>query len=493
MIDIGQTKDGRIVGLPLARANRHGFITGSTGSGKTTTMQMMIEQFSSAGVPTFAADIKGDLSGVGAMGDDASVLAEKTRALGKEFRADKCPTALWDLWGTHGLRIRASIQEMGSELLGRMLRLNDTQQGALDIAFRKSDDDKSWMLTLDDLRWTLADMLEAREDVSRQYGNITASSINTILRQLLALEVQGGDQLFGEPPFDIMDFMRTDGNGRGVVNLLHADRLLECPRLYSTFLLWLLTELFRKLPEAGDVDKPKLVFFFDEAHLLFTDAPKELIQQVERLVRLVRSKGVGVFFVTQSPADVPDTVLAQLGSRIQHALRAYTPKDQRMVRAAAQAFRENREVDVKAEITKLGVGEALISVLDAEGIPTKVEKVSIIPPSAQVGPISSIERRAIIEGVDGASTPLFRKYGAMPAEQDAVHTFMNRMRRQRGLAEAESSGGWQEGDYKKFLPDFSAMMPEGDPQRPGRGYYLRGLILWGSVVAASVIGLRAMI
>lgn len=487
-IEIGQTNSGKTVSLPLARANRHGLVTGSTGGGKTVTLQRLAEEFSRAGVPVFAADVKGDLSGIAAMGDASSPLATKTAAMGRQFAADRFPVALWDLFGVAGLPIRTSVQDMGTELLARMLKLNDTQEGTLAIAFRKSDREKSWMLTLDDLRWTLSDMLENREDVCREYGNITASSINTIQRQLLALESQGGDKLFGEPPFDILDFIRTDAGGRGVVNLLHADQLMEAPKLYATFLLWLLTELFRKLPEAGDIAKPKLVFFFDEAHLLFTDAPKELVQQIERLVRLVRSKGVGVFFVTQSPADVPDTVLAQLGSRIQHALRAYTPKDQRMVRAAAQAFRENRDVDVKAEITKLGVGEALISVLDNDGVPTKVEKVSIIPPAAQVGPISDMERRAIME-----ASPMRVRYGADLAEADAVHVFMNRMRRQRGLTEAETAGGWQEGDFRKFLPDFSAMEPPQEAQRPGRGYYLRRALIWGTVLAGSVVCLRALV
>jgi DNA helicase HerA-like ATPase len=488
VIEIGITKTEATVLLPLSRANRHGLVTGSTGTGKTTTLQRLAEEFSRAGVPVFAADVKGDLSGIAALGSDSGPLAAKRVALGGQLTPERFPVAFWDLFGVAGLPIRTSVQDMGCELLARMLKLNDTQEGTLAIAFRKSDVEKSWMLTLDDLRWTLSDMLDNREDVCREYGNITAASINTIQRQLLALEAQGGDKLFGEPPFDILDFIRTDDAGRGVVNLLHADQLMEAPKLYATFLLWLLTELFRKLPEAGDVAKPKLVFFFDEAHLLFTDAPKELVQQIERLVRLVRSKGVGVFFVTQSPADVPDTVLAQLGSRIQHALRAYTPKDQRMVKAAAQAFRENREVDVKAEITKLGVGEALISVLDDDGIPTKVEKVMIIPPAAQVGPISSIERRALMD-----VSPMRKRYGSVLAEEEAIHSFMNRMRRQRGLPGVATAGGWSEGDFRKFLPDFSAMEPPVDPQRPGRAFYLRNAIMWGGALAGSVLFLRAMI
>ena len=480
-IEIGQTNSGKVISLPLARANRHGLVTGSTGGGKTVTLQRLAEQFSAAGVPVFAADVKGDLSGIAAMGDHGSPLVAKTAAMGRQFAPAKFPVQFWDLFGVHGLPIRTSVQEIGAELLARMLRLNETQEGALAIAFKKSNDEKAWMLTLDDLRWTLNDMIENREDVCRQYGNVTASSISAIQRNILALESQGGHYLFGERAFNILDFIREDG-GRGVVNLLHADKLLECPKLYAVFLLWLLTELFRALPEAGDLPKPKLVFFFDEAHLLFTDAPKELIQQIERLVRLVRSKGVGVFFVTQSPADIPDTVLAQLGSRVQHVLRAYTPKDQRMVKAAASAFRPNKGVDVKGEITTLGVGEAFISVLDDAGVPTPVEKVSIIPPSAQVGPISELERRAIMD-----ATTLRQRYGAQP--DDAVGIFMNRMRQQRGLAAVDTAKqAYQPGLYKQFLPH-----QELRPARPARGNYLRQLLLGIGMLAGSVLLIHAMV
>ena len=486
-IEIGQTNSGKVVSLPLARANRHGLVSGSTGSGKTVTLQRMMEQFSAAGVPCFASDVKGDLSGIAARGA-ASPLSVKTAALGRQFVPARFPVAFWDLFGVHGLPIRTSVQEMGCELLARMLKLNDTQEGALAIAFKKSEKDKDWMLTLDDLRWTLNDMLENREDVCREYGNITSSSVTTIQRQILALESQGGDNLFGEPPFEIMDLLRTDADGRGIVNLLHADKLMEAPKLYATFLLWLLTELFRVLPEAGDLPAPKLVFFFDEAHLLFTDAPKQLIQQIERLVRLVRSKGVGVFFVTQSPADVPDTVLAQLGSRIQHALRAYTQKDQRMVRAAAQAFRENRGVDVKAEITTMGVGEALISVLDEAGIPTKVEKVTIIPPSAQVGSISDLERRVLND-----ATTLRRKYGAAASDQDAAGRFMNRMRKVRGIDVVDYAAAepYVPGLYMQYIPQPEADEPA--EARPDRMFHLKRLAIWSSFLAGSVVMLRAMI
>lgn len=476
-IEIGQTKAGATISLPLARANRHGLITGSTGGGKTVTLQRLAEEFSTAGVPVFAADVKGDLSGVAAAGDAGSALTARCASLGRQFVAKAFPVQFWDLFGHDGLPIRTSVHAMGPELLGRMLRLNETQQGALSVLFKRCEDNAEFKLTLDDLRWALDDLMENREDVSKRYGHITAASIATIQRNLLALEVQGGGHLFGEPPFDIMDLIRTAPDGRGIINLLAADQLMECPKLYAVFLLWLLTELFRVLPEAGDLDKPKLVFFFDEAHLLFSDAPKELVQQVERLVRLVRSKGVGVYFVTQSPADIPDTVLAQLGSRIQHALRAYTPKDQRMVKAAAQAFRENRGIDVKAEITSLAVGEALISVLDEAGIPTKVEKVDILPPSGQVGPISTMERRAIMDG-----SGLRKKYAYDLPEGEASTVFNNRMRRDRGLPELVKTGDWQPGDFRQFVPSFVPEAPAG----PSRWDHLRGVVVSGIIAAGGL-------
>jgi DNA helicase HerA-like ATPase len=483
-VEVGITKSGAVVSLPLSKANRHGLVTGSTGTGKSTTLQRLAEEFSRAGVPVFAADIKGDLSGIAARGDDASPLADKTRALGRTFTANRSPVAFWDLFGVHGLPIRTSLQEMGAELIARMLGLNETQAGAVAIALKKSDDERGWLLTLDDLRWELSDMMERREEICSRYGNVTAASIAAIQRNILALESQGGDRLFGEPRFDILDFIQLDDVGRGVVNLLHADQLMECPRLYATFLLWLLTELFRVLPEVGDLDKPKLVFFFDEAHLLFAEAPKAVVAQVERLVRLVRSKGVGVFFVTQSPADVPETVLAQLGNRIAHSLRAFTPAGMKLVRATAAAFRENRGVDVRGELTALGVGEAFVSVLDDAGIPTRVERVSIIPPSGQVGPISDMERRAIIEGVQNMDT-LRQRYGAELPEAEAIHSFYNRMRRQRGIPEEAFKGGWTQGGYRQFMPHPSAAWPA------ARSASWRGLAAWSAVAACCVLVIRA--
>lgn len=447
-LPIGRTSDGRAIALPLPLANRHGLVTGATGTGKTVTLQRLAEQFSLAGVPVFAADIKGDLSGIAAAGDPDGKPAIRAAEMKTNWQPEKFPVTFWDIFGAQGMPIHTSVHALGPELLASMLRLNETQAGTLAIAFRKLADEQEFILTLDDLRWTLNEMLEMREEVCQRYGNITASSIAAIQRGILALEAQGGDRLFGEPAFDIMDFLRVE-NGRGVVNLLHADQLMEAPKLYATFLLWLLTELFRRLPEAGDLDKPRLVFFFDESHLLFTDAPKPLLQSIERLVRLVRSKGVGVYFVTQSPADIPDAVLAQLGNRIQHALRAYTPKDQRLVRAAAQAFRPNRAVDVKAEITTMGIGEALISVMESDGVPSIVEKVRIFPPSGQVGPISDLERKVLLEGGE-----LFSKYAGRLVDREANRRFVDRMHEKYGLPAIE----WGDEPYdpefwQKFIPE----------------------------------------
>jgi uncharacterized protein len=444
-IPIGQTPAGATASLPLRFANRHGLVTGATGTGKTTTLQHLAEQFSRAGVPVFAADVKGDLSGIAA-------------------GARPCPAAFWDIFGDHGLKIRTSVHTLGPELLASMLRLNETQYGTLAIAFKKARDEGAFFLTLDDLRWALNDMLELREEICRRYGNVTASSIAAIQRNLLALEAQGGHNLFGEPPFRIADFLKTDEHGQGVVNLLHADQLLEAPKLYATFLLWLLVELFRELPEAGDLAKPKLVFFFDEAHLLFRDAPKPLLQQVERLVRLVRSKGVGVWFVTQSPIDVPDSVLAQLGNRIQHALRVYTPKETRIVKAAAQAFRPNKGVDVKSEIVNMGIGEALVSVMVEDGVPSPVEKVKVQKPESQLGPIDNFERDVRLR--DSPLTKTYSRASDPAAEQRA---FVDRMRAENNLPPIDwQADQWREGDFAKFIPQIE-FEPEKKPDTKPRG------------------------
>lgn len=481
-VKVGITKAGAAISLPLSQANRHGLITRSTGTGKSATLQRLAEEFSRAGVSVFAADVKGDLSGIAVRRDNASSLADKTRALGRQFIADRSPVAFWNLFGVRGLPIRTSLQEMGAELIARMLGLNETQAGAVAIALKKSDEERGWLLTLDDLRWELSDMMERRAEICERYGHVTAASIAAIQRQILALEAQGGDRLFGEPRFDILDFTRIDADGRGVVNLLHAEQLMEAPKLYATFLLWLLTELFRVLPEVGDLDKRKLVFFFDEAHLLFAEAPKALVSEIERLVWLVRSKGVGVYFVTQSPADIPETVLAQLGNRIAHSLRAFAPAGIKLVRATAAAFRENRGVDVKSELTALGVGEAFVSVLDDAGIPTKVERVSIIPPSGQVGPISTMERHAATH-----ASQMRARYGAGLPDAEAIHSFYNRMRRQRGIPEEAFEVGWAEGDCRKFFPHLS-----GKPA-PSRAAHWRALTTWGAVAACCVLVIRAVV
>ncbi len=370
--------------LTLALANRHGLVTGATGTGKTVTLQVLAEGFSKAGVPVFAADIKGDLSGVAAVGEAKEAFVQRAKDLGINYQPDEFPVVFWDLYGEQGHPIRATVAEMGPLLLARLLGLNETQEGVLNIAFRIADDQGLALLDLKDLRAILAFVSEQAAEIQKTYGNVSGASVGSIQRQLLVLENQGADKFFGEPALNIEDFMRTDRDGRGVINLLAADKLMENPRLYSTFLLWMLSELFEEMPEVGDPQKPKLVFFFDEAHLLFADAPKALLDKIEQVVRLVRSKGVGVYFVTQNPLDVPDKVAAQLGNRVQHALRAFTPRDQKAVRAAAETFRQNPNLDTATVITELGKGEALVSFLEGNGTPSMVERCLVSPPSARV-------------------------------------------------------------------------------------------------------------
>jgi uncharacterized protein len=391
--------------LTLALANRHGLVTGATGTGKTVTLQVLAEGFSKAGVPVFAADIKGDLSGIAAVGEFKEAFVQRAKELGIEYQPDEFPAMFWDLYGEQGHPIRATVAEMGPLLLSRLLDLNETQEGVLNIAFRVADDQGLALLELKDLRAMLGFISEKAAEIQKTYGNVSGASVGSIQRQLLVLENQGADKFFGEPALNIEDFMRTDRDGRGVISLLAADKLMENPRLYGTFLLWMLSELFEELPEVGDVDKPKLVFFFDEAHLLFTDAPKALLDKIEQVVRLVRSKGVGVYFVTQNPLDVPDKVAAQLGNRVQHALRAFTPRDQKAVRAAAETFRQNPDLDTATVITELGKGEALVSFLEGNGTPSMVMRCMICPPSARVGPVTPAERQAII-----SKSPIKGKY-----------------------------------------------------------------------------------
>ena len=378
-------------------ANRHGLITGATGTGKTVTLQKMAESFSLAGVPVFLADIKGDLSGISQAGSIGGKLAASLQERGIALPDPvACPCTLWDVFGEQGHPVRATISDMGPLLLGRMLGLNDTQMGVLNLVFKIADDNGMLLLDLKDLRAMLQHVGDNAKQFTTEYGNISAASVGAIQRGLLQIESQGGEQFFGEPMLNIEDLMQTDAQGRGVINILAADKLMQSPRLYSTFLLWMLSELFERLPEIGDPDQPKLVFFFDEAHLLFTDAPKVLIERIELVVRLVRSKGVGVYFVTQNPMDIPDSVLAQLGNRVQHTLRAFTPKDLKAVKATAQTMRPNPQVDIESAITELAVGEALISFLDEKGRPGITERVYVVPPGSQIGPIQEPQRRALL-------------------------------------------------------------------------------------------------
>ncbi len=379
-------------------ANRHGLITGATGTGKTVTLQTLAESFSRIGVPVFLADVKGDLTGISQPGNNAQKLATvlKDRGL-PAIEPFACPATLWDVFGEQGHPVRATVSDMGPLLLGRMLGLNETQAGVLNLAFKIADDNGLLLLDLKDLRAMLRYVGDNASQFTTRYGNISAASVGIIQRGLLQIEAQGAEKFFGEPMLNIQDFLQTDERGHGMVNILAADKLLNSPRLYATFLLWLLSELFEQLPEIGDPDKPKLVFFFDEAHLLFDEAPRVLLERIELVVRLVRSKGVGVYFVTQNPLDIPDSVLAQLGNRVQHALRAYTPRDQKAVKATAQTMRQKPGLDIESAITELAVGEALLSLLDAKGRPSVTERAYVLPPGSQIGPITTAQRQALID------------------------------------------------------------------------------------------------
>ena len=396
---IAKTADKSLTDILLlpAMANRHGLIAGATGTGKTITLQVMAEHFSTIGVPVFMADVKGDLTGISQPGKPNPKVEERVKLMKLEYTATACPVTLWDVFGEQGHPVRATVSEMGPVLLARIFNLNEIQTGVLAITFKIADDNGLLLLDLKDLRAMLAWVGENASQFTTNYGNVSAASIGAIQRGLLTLEQQGGDKFFGEPALSLDDLMQTD-NGRGIINILAADKLLSSPRLYSTFLLWMLSEIFENFPEVGDREKPKLVFFFDEAHLLFNEAPKELLEKIEQVVRLVRSKGVGVYFVTQNPPDIPDTVLGQLGNRVQHALRAYTPRDQRAVQAAAETFRENPKLKVVDVITELGVGEALVSFLDEKGRPSIVERAWICPPQSQIGPIAPEQRQALLAG-----------------------------------------------------------------------------------------------
>jgi hypothetical protein len=391
-------KDSAELYLLPRMANRHGLITGATGTGKTVTLQVLAENFSRIGVPVFMSDVKGDLSGISQPGKENPKIRERIEKLGLgEFAFSGSPVTFWDVFGEMGHPVRTTISDMGPLLIGRMLNLNDTQQGVLTLVFKIADENGMLLLDLNDLRAMLQYVGDSAKEFTTTHGNVSAASVGAIQRGLLTLESQGGERLFGEPALNIDDLMQTDSQGRGMVNILSADKLMNAPGVYATFLLWLLAELFENLPEVGDVDKPRLAFFFDEAHLLFSDAPDALLQKVEQVVRLIRSKGVGVYFVSQNPADIPDKVLGQLGNRVQHALRAFTPRDQKAVRAAAETMRENPALDEEAVITELGVGEALVSMLDEKGRPTVVERAFILPPHGQIGPIDAATRAAIVK------------------------------------------------------------------------------------------------
>jgi DNA helicase HerA-like ATPase len=380
-----------------ALANRHGLIAGATGTGKTVTLQRLAQSFSSIGVPVFLADVKGDLAGLAKPGGDNAKVAERAKQLDVDLKYEASPVVFWDVFGVAGHPLRATISDMGPLLLARMLGLNDVQEGVLNLVFKVADDSGLLLLDTKDLRAMLQFVGENAGQFTTQYGNVSAASIGAIQRGLLTLENQGAAQFFGEPMLNIADLIQTADGGRGVINILAADRLLNSPLLYATFLLWLLSELFEHLPEVGDPDKPKLVFFFDEAHLLFDDAPKALLDKIEQVVRLIRSKGVGVYFATQNPLDIPESVLGQLGNRVQHALRAFTPKDQKAVKTAAETLRPNPKIDVVEAITELGVGEALVSLLDPQGRPGMVERALIVPPGSRLGPLTADERKAVIE------------------------------------------------------------------------------------------------
>ncbi len=437
--------------LTLALGNRHGLVTGATGTGKTVSLQVMAEGFARAGVPVFAADIKGDLSGIAEVGEAKDFIVKRAREMGLTFQPDQFSTVFWDVFGEQGHPVRATVTEMGPLLLSRMLDLNDVQEGVLNVAFRVADDNGLALIDMKDLRALLDaivpdsgkkaadgedDTLAPLRKAAQGFGNVTKATVGTIQRQLLVLENQGGTKFFGEPALSLKDFMRTDRDGRGMVNILVADKLMQSPRLYATFLLWMLSELFEELPEIGDPPKPKLVFFFDEAHLLFNDAPKALMDKIEQVVRLIRSKGVGVYFVTQNPIDVPDRVLGQLGNRVQHALRAFTPRDQKAVAAAAQTFRPNPKLDTTKVIMELGKGEALVSFLEGNGTPAMVERVMIRPPSARIGPITPEERKAIMD-----NSPVKGKYDTAIDSESAYEILQKRVAGTATPADAPAGGG----------------------------------------------------
>lgn len=453
-------------------ANRHGLIAGATGTGKTVTLQVLAEAFSLKGVPVFMADIKGDLSGISKTGTDNPKITDRIQSLQlHDYSHRGFPVTFWDLYGEQGHPLRTTISEMGPLLLSRLLNLNDIQSSVLTIIFKIADDNNLLLLDMKDLRKMCEYIGNNRDQFITSYGNLSVASIGAIQRELISLEQQGADKFFGEPAIDIFDFLQTDSNGLGMINIIAADKLMMAPRAYSTLLLYLMSELFERLPEAGDLDKPKLVFFFDEAHLLFNEAPKVLLDKIEQVVRLIRSKGVGIYFCTQNPIDVPDVVLGQLGNKVQHALRAFTPRDQKAVNTAAETFRPNPEIKVEQVITELGVGEALVSFLDEKGIPAPVERAKVLPPQAQIGPISPDERATIIrqsviagvyeKEVDRESafeilqSRINREQQAIKAEEEREQQEKERAKAEKEQAAEErrrkSKGGGLLGDITKYI------------------------------------------
>jgi DNA helicase HerA-like ATPase len=429
--------------LLLGYANRHGLVTGATGTGKTVTLQILAEGFSNAGVPVFCADIKGDLSGIAAIGEAKDFLIKRAEQIKLDpYEFQQFPVIFWDLFGEQGHPIRATVSEMGPLLLSRLMNLTEAQEGVMNIAFKIADEEGLLLLDMKDLQSLLANMAERAAELSARYGNVSKPSVGAIQRSLLVLEQQGGANFFGEPALAISDLMRTTRDGRGAISVLAADKLMMNPRLYATFLLWLMSELFEQLPEVGDPDKPKLVFFFDEAHLLFDDAPKALLDRIEQVVRLIRSKGVGVYFVTQNPLDIPEMVLAQLGNRIQHALRAYSPREQQAVKVASETFRPNPDFDCFKAITQLGTGEALVSTLEAKGIPGMVQRTLIRPPSSRLGPITPQERAGVI-----AESPVSGQYDKTVDRESAFEMLQKKAaqaqaKQAEAKQEKEGGSGW---------------------------------------------------
>jgi len=452
--------------LLLKYGNRHGIVTGATGTGKTVTLQVLAEGFSNAGVPVFCADIKGDLSGVAMMGEAKDFLLKRAEQIKLQpYDFQEFPVIFWDLFGQQGHPIRATVSEMGPLLLSRLMNLTEAQEGVINIAFRIADEEGLLLLDLKDLQALLANIAERADELSARYGNVTKPSVGAIQRSLLVLEQQGAAYFFGEPALRIPDIMRTTRDGRGAINVLAADKLMMNPRLYATFLLWLMSELFEQLPEIGDPDRPKLVFFFDEAHLLFDGAPKILVDRVEQVVRLIRSKGVGVYFVTQNPLDVPETVLAQLGNRIQHALRAYTPREQKAVRTAADTFRPNPDFSCATAITQLGVGEALVSTLEQKGIPSMVQRTLIRPPASRLGPITPEERRRLIN-----ESPVAGQYD-QTIDRESAFEILQKKAKDAAQAAAEAKAqpqGGQAGGSRWTLPDFDGDGGQAQPRQTER-------------------------